>query len=72
MITLLNDLGQVEYEKNHQRDLPGMLLGGDLSKKRSPYRASWWEQYRAVQWRSFLSVIKEPMLIQVRLFQTVV
>jgi hypothetical protein len=64
----------VEWEKNHQRELPGLLLGGDINsgKKRSPYRATWFEQFRAVQWRSFLSVIKEPMLIQVRLFQTIV
>ncbi len=47
-------------------------MSGDSDKKHSPYRASWWEQFVAVQWRSFLSVIKEPMLIQVRLFQTIV
>lgn len=39
---------------------------------RSPYKASWCEQFRAVLWRSWLSVIKEPILIKVRLLQTVV
>lgn len=38
----------------------------------SPYKASWCEQFRAVLWRSWLSVIKEPILIKVRLLQTLV
>lgn len=38
----------------------------------SRYKASWVAQFRAVLWRSWLSVIKEPMLIKVRLLQTVV
>lgn len=42
------------------------------SKNRSLYKASWCEQFRAVLWRSWLSVIKEPILIKVRLLQTVV
>ncbi|PBC32436.1 Protein white [Apis cerana cerana] len=41
------------------------------SKNRSLYKASWCEQFRAVLWRSWLSVIKEPILIKVRLLQTV-
>lgn len=40
--------------------------------KRSQYKASWCEQFRAVLWRSWLSVIKEPILIKVRLLQTIV
>lgn len=39
---------------------------------RSPYKASWCEQFRAVLWRSWLAVIKEPILIKVRLLQTIV
>ena len=42
------------------------------SRISSPYKASWCEQFRAVLWRSWLSVIKEPILIKVRLLQTVV
>nr|XP_012233125.1 PREDICTED: protein white isoform X1 [Linepithema humile] len=38
---------------------------------RSPYKASWCEQFRAVLWRSWLSVIKEPLIIKVRLLQTI-
>lgn len=37
----------------------------------SPYKASWWAQFRAVLWRSSLSVFKEPQLIKVRMLQTV-
>ncbi|KAG8037763.1 hypothetical protein G9C98_005974 [Cotesia typhae] len=42
------------------------------NNNRSPYKASWCEQFRAVLWRSWLSVIKEPILIKVRLLQTLV
>ena len=38
----------------------------------SPYKASWWTQFKALLWRSFLSVIKEPIIMQVRIVQTVV
>ncbi|XP_053998040.1 protein white-like [Hylaeus anthracinus] len=41
------------------------------SENRSPYKASWCEQFRAVFWRSWMSVIKEPILIKIRLLQTV-
>lgn len=40
--------------------------------KKSPYKASWWAQFRAVMWRSWLSMKKEPLLIKVRLLQTIV
>lgn len=36
------------------------------------YRATWWTQFYAVLWRSWLSVLKEPMLVKVRLLQTTV
>jgi hypothetical protein len=36
------------------------------------YKANYYEQFRAVLWRSWISVIKEPILIKVRLLQTVV
>ncbi len=40
--------------------------------KKSPYKASWLAQFNAVMWRSWLSMRKEPLLIKVRLLQTVV
>lgn len=42
------------------------------NSSRSLYKASWCEQFRAVLWRSWLSVIKEPILIKVRFLQTIV
>ncbi|XP_054289076.1 protein white-like [Macrosteles quadrilineatus] len=36
----------------------------------SMYKASWYAQFKAVFWRSWLSVNKEPVLIKVRLLQT--
>nr|BDX53024.1 White [Dorcus rectus] len=36
----------------------------------NPYKASWCAQFRAVLWRSWLSVMKEPLLIKVRVIQT--
>jgi ATP-binding cassette, subfamily G (WHITE), eye pigment precursor transporter len=36
------------------------------------YRASWWIQFYAILWRSWLSVLKEPMLVKVRILQTTV
>lgn len=32
-------------------------------KSRSPYKASWVAQFRAVLWRSWMSMIKEPMVL---------
>jgi ATP-binding cassette, subfamily G (WHITE), eye pigment precursor transporter len=36
------------------------------------YRATWWTQFYAILWRSWLSVLKEPLLVKVRLLQTIV
>lgn len=36
------------------------------------YRATWCTQFFAILWRSWLSVLKEPMLVKVRLLQTTV
>lgn len=36
------------------------------------FRASWLTQFYAITWRAWLSVLKEPMLIRVRLSQTIV
>ncbi|XP_058064538.1 protein white [Anopheles bellator] len=34
------------------------------------YRSSWWTQFYCILWRSWLSVLKDPMLVKVRLLQT--
>jgi hypothetical protein len=35
-------------------------------------QASWMAQFRALSWRSWLALIKEPLLVRVRLLQSVV
>lgn len=41
-----------------------------LENVKSPYKASWMEQFSAVFWRSWLSIKKEPALTKIRLIQT--
>lgn len=36
------------------------------------YKASWLTQFRAILWRSWISTLKEPLLVRVRLIQTTV
>jgi len=46
----------------------------DQSKadKVSPYKASWCEQFSALSWRHSLAIIKDPMLVKVRIIQAFV
>ncbi|XP_060528288.1 ABC transporter G family member 5-like [Cylas formicarius] len=46
-------------------------INGSSNGFKSPYKASWFAQFRAVLWRSWLSIIKEPLLMRVRLMQTI-
>ncbi|GFS54140.1 protein white [Nephila pilipes] len=39
-------------------------------KETSRYKASWCAQFRAVIWRSWISLIRDPMLIKVRFLQS--
>ena len=36
------------------------------------YKASWVLQFRALMWRSGISIMKDPKLVKVKLIQTVV
>jgi len=49
-----------------------MLQRAASMKTRSPYKAGWFSQFRAVLWRSWLSVMREPMVLKVRFIQSVV
>lgn len=40
--------------------------------KRSPYKASWFAQFRAVFWRSVLTVLREPSILKAKAFQSIV
>ncbi|XP_050505521.1 protein white isoform X3 [Diabrotica virgifera virgifera] len=43
-----------------------------LSNNLRPYRNSCWAQFRAVLWRSWISMLKDPLIIKVRFLQTVI
>lgn len=47
-------------------------LNGSNGNGVEKFRVSWWAQFRAILWRSWLTVLKEPMLVRVRLLQTFV
>lgn len=44
----------------------------DVAKKTSPYKASWFAQFQAVLWRSFISVFRDPAVVGVKGFQAIV
>jgi len=60
------------------RDMEQLLATKNLDKPLEQpengytYKATWFMQFRAVLWRSWLSVLKEPLLVKVRLIQTTV
>nr|AHK05664.1 ATP-binding cassette transporter sub-family G 90506 [Tigriopus japonicus] len=60
---------EVQNQKNNVGSIPN-LGNGNESGKVSPYRASWMEQFKALLWRSWLSVIKNPSVTKVRFVQT--
>ncbi|XP_077978606.1 protein white-like [Glandiceps talaboti] len=60
----------------HNRVKPDDSFGDseDLERfqSRSPYKASWFAQFRAVMWRTYLDNAREPMIIRVRTLQTII
>ena len=42
------------------------------SKKRSPYKAGCFTQFKAIYWRSMISIKREPTVLRVKTFQTMV
>lgn len=40
--------------------------------KRAPYKANWFQQFSAVMWRSFLTVIRDPQILVVKASSSVV
>ncbi|XP_057379243.1 protein white-like [Daphnia carinata] len=43
----------------------------EVKAKKSPYKASWFAQFRAVLWRSVIAVVREPVVLRVKAFQTI-
>lgn len=69
-----------EYQKRINDDVNSIRSNSNILKWSNgtngngveSYRVSWWAQFRAILWRSWLTVLKEPLLVRVRLIQTVV
>lgn len=59
-------LVNIQRMKKENRD-----IDTTLSKGYERYQADWCAQFRAIVWRSWISTLKEPLLIKVRLIQTV-
>lgn len=57
-----------EYKKNRGDQFLEPIEGVNLRG----YRATWCTQFRAVLWRSWLTVLKEPLLVKVRMLQTII
>ena len=54
---------------------PSTQQGTDMAPvevRRSPYKASWFAQFRAVFWRSVLTVLREPSILKAKAFQSIV
>ena len=42
------------------------------TSRSSPYKASWWEQFTALLWRSWLSIVKDPLILRIRIGTSIV
>jgi hypothetical protein len=58
----------VQMERNPVKEFP--ISRPNMGK--SPYKASWIAQFRAVLWRSIISVYREPAILRVKSFETIV
>jgi hypothetical protein len=43
-----------------------------IKENKSPYKASWMMQFRAVFWRSVISLLRESAIMRVKAFETIV
>ncbi|KAK7066131.1 ATPase activity protein [Halocaridina rubra] len=57
---------------NAKSSMNGSILREDQIKvQKSPYKVSWWSQFKAVLYRAVIENIREVMVLKVKLFQTV-
>ena len=59
--------GQVVTSLAHGKERDSSSSSSSLSS--SPYKTSWRTQFRALLWRSWLTVIREPLITKVRISQ---
>ncbi|XP_014681142.1 PREDICTED: protein white-like isoform X2 [Priapulus caudatus] len=50
---------------------PSIIDFGETLAHKSPYKASWLSQFSTLLQRSFVSIMREPLVVKVRTFQTV-
>ncbi|KZS03063.1 ATP-binding cassette sub-family G member 4 [Daphnia magna] len=53
----------VQKENNHSTR---QNINDSENMKKSPYKANWFQQFSAVIWRSFLSVVRDPQILVVK------
>ncbi|CAL8086724.1 unnamed protein product [Orchesella dallaii] len=56
-----------------ERDDRLSVMLREISKvrKKSPFKASWCAQFRACLWRSVITILKDPLVMKIQLFQTI-
>ncbi|XP_071526749.1 protein white-like isoform X2 [Panulirus ornatus] len=54
---------------SNQNTLQKDDASGEFTRDKSPYKASWGTQFKCVLWRSWLEIIREPILTRVRFLQ---
>lgn len=59
----------VQKENNHST---GQNIIELENMKKSPYKANWFQQFSAVIWRSFLSVVRDPQILVVKASSSIV
>lgn len=65
--TMARDVMETATAEKHADDFYLQPVNG---ASRTGYRSNWWTQFYYVLWRSWLTVLKDPMLVKVRLLQT--
>ncbi|CAG0883457.1 unnamed protein product [Cyprideis torosa] len=59
------------FAKQGKKEKEIIIIKVRQEERPSPYKVSCWLQFRAVIWRSWLSMIREPMIIKVRLLEVI-
>lgn len=63
-------LKEIRLNETHGSGISYANGGSSAFKRQNPYKASWFAQFRALFWRSWLSTVREPLLLKVRIIQT--
>jgi len=63
-------LRDIEFQKTNKRELESVQKA--MASRTSHYRSSWFEQFRALLWRAFLNVKKNPWIVRINFAQTFV